>query len=84
MEFLFFLTFTSQALAGEVGMSDELDDLAKSLYNGSLPAIWRRLAPATLKSLGNWITHFQQRLAQYLRWVMAHFLVINVAIYVTQ
>ena len=59
----------SQALAGEVGMSAELDEVAKSLYNGQLPSIWRALAPATLKGLGNWIIHFHKRNQQYLQWV---------------
>ena len=59
----------SQALAGEVGMSSELDDVARSLYNGSIPAIWRRLAPDTLKSLGNWMLHFRRRFEQYETWV---------------
>ena len=58
-----------QALAGEVGMSAELDEVAKSLYNGQLPSIWRALAPATLKGLGNWIIHFHRRNQQYLQWV---------------
>ena len=59
----------TQALAGEVGMSVELDELSKSLYNGHLPSIWRALAPATLKSLGNWMLHFLRRNAQYQQWV---------------
>ncbi len=58
-----------QALKGEVGMSNELDDLAKSLYNGQLPTMWRRLAPATKKSLGNWMEHFFKRNDQYNKWV---------------
>ena len=58
-----------QALAGEVGMSSELDDVARSLFNGQIPAIWRRLAPETLKSLGNWIIHFENRYKQYAGWV---------------
>ena len=32
----------TQALAGEVGMSVELDELSKSLYNGLLPRRNRR------------------------------------------
>lgn len=59
----------SQALAGEVGMSAELDELARSLYNGQIPSIWRALAPATLKSLGNWMIHFLKRNEQYVKWV---------------
>lgn len=58
-----------QALAGEVGMSAELDEVAKSLYNGNIPSIWRVLAPATLKSLGNWMIHFLKRNEQYVKWV---------------
>ena len=34
-----------QALKGEIGMNAELDDLFISLFNGFLPASWRRLAP---------------------------------------
>ncbi|XP_013399815.1 dynein heavy chain 10, axonemal-like [Lingula anatina] len=63
------LSTLKRALAGEVGMSNELDDVAKSLFNGQLPGIWRRLAPATLKSLGNWMTHFQKRNSQYTVWI---------------
>lgn len=58
-----------RALAGEVGMSSELDEVARALFNGQLPSIWRKLAPATLKSLGNWMEHFLKRLSQYNKWV---------------
>jgi dynein heavy chain len=34
-----------RALKGEIGMSSELDELSISLFNGFLPAAWRRLAP---------------------------------------
>ncbi|XP_010079877.1 PREDICTED: dynein heavy chain 10, axonemal-like, partial [Pterocles gutturalis] len=58
-----------RALAGEVGMSSELDDVAQALFNGQIPAIWRRLAPDTLKTLGNWIIFFRARYDQYTSWV---------------
>ncbi|XP_021567645.1 dynein heavy chain 10, axonemal [Carlito syrichta] len=58
-----------RALAGEVGMSSELDDVARSLSIGHIPAIWRKLAPDTLKSLGNWMVYFLRRFSQYLLWV---------------
>uniref|UniRef100_A0A8C5JYE8 Dynein, axonemal, heavy chain 10 n=1 Tax=Jaculus jaculus TaxID=51337 RepID=A0A8C5JYE8_JACJA len=58
-----------RALAGEVGMSNELDDVAKSLFLGQIPNIWRKLAPDTLKSLGNWIIYFLRRFSQYTQWV---------------
>ena len=61
--------FFCQALAGEVGMSNELDDVSRALYNGQIPNIWRKLAPETLKSLGNWMLHFQKRYQQYNSWV---------------
>ncbi|XP_071945421.1 dynein axonemal heavy chain 10-like [Antedon mediterranea] len=58
-----------RALKGEVGMSNVLDNVSRSLYNGQIPGIWRQLAPDTLKSLGNWMVHFQRRFAQYTTWV---------------
>ncbi|XP_071826175.1 dynein axonemal heavy chain 10-like isoform X2 [Apostichopus japonicus] len=58
-----------RALKGEVGMSSVLDEVARALFNGQIPAIWRRLAPDTLKSLGNWMIHFQRRFSQYTTWV---------------
>ena len=58
-----------RALAGEVGMSAELDEVAKALFNGQIPNTWRRLAPDTLKSLGNWIAHFTRRFEQYSTWI---------------
>ncbi len=75
MYYSFTLTFftrfflNKKALKGEVGMSNELDDLARSLFNGQLPSMWRRLAPATKKSLGNWMEHFHKRNQQYNTWV---------------
>jgi dynein heavy chain len=63
------LVTLKKALAGEVGMSNELDDVARTLFNGQIPFIWRRLAPDTLKSLGNWMLHFHKRYQQYYSWV---------------
>lgn len=59
----------TQALVGEVGMSSELDEFARALFNGQIPAIWKNLAPDTLKSLGNWMSHFKRRYDQYSHWV---------------
>ncbi|KAH0502213.1 Dynein heavy chain 10, axonemal [Microtus ochrogaster] len=58
-----------RALAGEVGMSNELDDVARSLFLGHIPHIWRKLAPDTLKTLGNWMVYFLRRYSQYTLWV---------------
>lgn len=69
---LFCFPLSSQALAGEVGMSNELDEVARALSNGYIPAIWKKLAPDTLKSLGNWMSHFKRRYEQYSHWVRTH------------
>jgi len=58
-----------KALVGEIGMSDELDSLGSSLYNGFLPAMWSKLAPATQKPLGAWMIHFIRRHQQYQDWI---------------
>lgn len=50
-------------------MSSELDDVARSLFIGQIPNIWRKLAPDTLKSLGNWMLYFLRRFSQYTSWV---------------
>jgi dynein heavy chain len=58
-----------RALIGEVGMSNDLDALGAALFDGQLPAMWRRLAPATEKNLGSWMKHFFRRNQQYSKWV---------------
>ncbi|MEQ2161927.1 hypothetical protein GOODEAATRI_014750 [Goodea atripinnis] len=58
----------SEALAGEVGMSSELDEVARALFNGHIPAVWKKLAPETLKSLGSWMSHFKRRYEQNNGW----------------
>lgn len=64
------LTLLRKALAGEIGMDTVLDNVAYSLFNGQLPASWRKLCPATCKNLGGWIAHFHRRKSQYNEWVM--------------
>jgi len=34
-----------RALKGEIGMSQELDALGTSFFNGQLPGMWAKLAP---------------------------------------
>jgi hypothetical protein len=65
------LTTLRRALKGEVGMSNELDDLSRALYNGQLPPTWRTLAPATKKNLANWMDHFLRRNQLYNGWVFS-------------
>ncbi|XP_078791125.1 dynein axonemal heavy chain 10 isoform X3 [Oryzias latipes] len=58
-----------RALTGEVGMSKESDDLAHAFCNDLVPAMWKRLAPETLKSLDDWMSHLRRRYEQYSNWV---------------
>uniref|UniRef100_H2LCS2 Dynein axonemal heavy chain 10 n=1 Tax=Oryzias latipes TaxID=8090 RepID=H2LCS2_ORYLA len=57
-----------RALTGEVGMSKESDDLAHAFCNDLVPAMWKRLAPETLKSLDDWMSHLRRRYEQYSNW----------------
>ena len=57
-----------RALTGEIGMSDELDLLGDALFNGFLPSMWAKLAPATEKALGSWMSHYTKRHVQYEQW----------------
>lgn len=50
-----------KALKGEIGMSQDLDQMSTQLFIGQLPQRWRRYCPATLKPLAGWIQHLQQR-----------------------
>lgn len=63
------LVDVGRALKGEIGMSEELDLVGESLFNGFLPAMWRRLAPQTEKPLGSWMTHYHRRKDQYDSWI---------------
>lgn len=53
------LVLLRKAIAGEIGMDQMLDNVATSLFNGQLPAEWRKLAPATCKQLGGWMEHLK-------------------------
>lgn len=57
-----------RALKGEIGMSQALDELGTSMFNGQLPAAWAKIAPQTQKPLGSWMEHFLRRYAQYQDW----------------
>ena len=57
-----------KALAGEIGMSEQLDNIANSFFIGQIPQGWLRFAPQTLKMLSNWIQHLMRRADQYKLW----------------
>ena len=50
-------------------MSDDLDALGGSLFNGFIPQMWKRLMPNTQKPLGSWMSHFLERYTQYDLWI---------------
>jgi len=55
------LSDLQKALLGQIGMSQALDDLSNSLFNGFVPEGWKIKAPQTLKQLVNWMEHFLRR-----------------------
>ncbi|KAJ7569126.1 hypothetical protein O6H91_01G062100 [Diphasiastrum complanatum] len=57
-----------RALAGEIGMSKDLDELSSALFNGQLPNMWRKLTPQTEKMLAAWMVWFLRRYRQYMDW----------------
>jgi dynein heavy chain len=57
-----------RAIAGEVSMSNELEELMTAIFLGRLPGMWARLAPVTEKGLADWLSHFQHRHDQYDDW----------------
>lgn len=55
------LNILKKALAGEVGMSSDVENLFQSLLNNTLPPQWAKLTPVTEKRLGSWVTWFFRR-----------------------
>merc|ERR1719183_2294198 len=49
-------------------MSQALDELGTSIFNGQVPAAWTKIAPQTQKPLGSWMDHFTRRYKQYSEW----------------
>ena len=58
-----------RALVGEIGMSQQLEELGNCIFNGFVPPMWLKIAPQSLKSLVNWIEHFERRHNQYREWI---------------
>jgi len=58
-----------KALVGEVGMTADLEIVLNALFGATIPAGWRRFAPATKMRLASWMAHFQRRYQQYDTWV---------------
>jgi len=60
-----------KALSGEVVMSREVELLAQSLFDGTLPDMWAAVSYPSLKPLGSYVTELQQRLQVLTDWIAA-------------
>ena len=56
-----------RALAGKMGMTSELVDVSRSVYNKQLPKIWRRLCPESDETLKNFEGHIDAQAQEYPR-----------------
>merc|ERR1711981_572458 len=55
--------------AGELTISDAMDALMMSLYSGTVPTKWTKLAWPSLRSLSAWMSDLQMRIEQLEGWV---------------
>jgi dynein heavy chain len=54
--------------AGELTMSDSMDDLMNSLFLNRVPKSWARLAWPSLRSLQSWLHDWSSRISQLNEW----------------
>jgi dynein heavy chain len=57
-----------RAVCGEIGMTQDLEDLGNALYNGQPPDAWKKLSPLTTRPLGSWMEQYVERNVQYSKW----------------
>ncbi|KAM8930485.1 dynein axonemal heavy chain 1 isoform 1-T1 [Pelodytes ibericus] len=58
-----------KAMKGQVVMSSQLELMANSLYNNSVPEIWRSKAYPSLKPLASWVLDLLQRIEFLQKWI---------------
>merc|ERR1711865_115522 len=58
----------SLGFAGELTMSEPMDQLMQSLFLDRVPAIWTKLAWPSQRSLGGWLANVSDRLTQIDEW----------------
>ncbi|XP_066555780.1 dynein axonemal heavy chain 1 [Amia ocellicauda] len=58
-----------KALKGLVVMSSELELMANSLFNNSVPDMWKAKAYPSLKPLASWVSDLRQRMRFLQRWI---------------
>lgn len=69
------LILVQKALVGELSMSDELEALAKAIFNNAVPATWSQPAGGvegyghlSMKPLASWITDLVERITFLQDW----------------
>jgi len=60
-----------KALKGLVVMSEELDNVATSLFNNQVPAAWAAKAYPSLKPLSAWVADLQERIGFLSKWFLS-------------
>ncbi|XP_056381079.1 dynein axonemal heavy chain 1 isoform X2 [Hyla sarda] len=58
-----------KAMKGQVVMSSQLELMANSLYNNSVPELWRAKAYPSLKPLASWVIDLLQRIDFLQKWI---------------
>ncbi|KAG8436117.1 hypothetical protein GDO86_007286 [Hymenochirus boettgeri] len=58
-----------KAMKGQVVMSSQLELMANSLYNNSVPEMWRSKAYPSLKPLASWVMDLLQRIQFLQKWI---------------
>lgn len=58
-----------KALIGEVVMSEELESMAQSIYNNTVPAYWAEVGFLSLKPLASWIIDCNDRINFLNNWI---------------
>lgn len=62
------LKLVKLALIGRIGMSDELSDLANSIFDNKVPDMWSDVGYLSLKPLGSWTNDLNQRCEFFTLW----------------
>ncbi|XP_073447685.1 dynein axonemal heavy chain 1 [Aquarana catesbeiana] len=58
-----------KAMKGQVVMSSQLELMANSLYNNSVPELWRAKAYPSLKPLSSWVIDLLERIKFLQKWI---------------
>merc|ERR1711988_2072926 len=57
-------------LIGELQMSDAMETLMNSLYDGRVPSTWEKVAFVSMRPLASWMDNLVQRIKQLLDWTI--------------